>query len=240
MLSEIVSINRFASKERNMSDLQQESTPETVYPTSGTNKKWIMLAVGTLVGIVLGLILITWLIGEPILGGPEFHGTELRSPEPAANFTLTTADGVQVSLNQFKGKVVLLYFGYTFCPDVCPATMVELKQAVEALGDQADKVQVIMISVDPLRDTPEFLQEYVTHFHESFIGVTGSEEELLGVTTQYGVFYEKHEGTAVSGYLIDHTASVIVVDREGHLRMIYSFDTPSENIASDLRYLVRR
>jgi len=144
-----------------------------------------------------------------------------------------------VSLNDFRGKVVLLYFGYTYCPDVCPATLVELKQAVAEIGNKADRVQVIMISVDPERDTPAQLQEYVNHFHESFIGLTGTEEEILGITTQYGVFYEKHEGTANSGYLIDHTATVTVIDREGHLRLLYSFNTPSEDIAEDLRYLVR-
>jgi protein SCO1/2 len=223
-----------------MDPVIETPTPELQESTSGTLKKWSLIISGIVVGLFLGLILVTWLIGEPIIGRPEFHGTEIRSPEPAANFNLIGANGTEVSLTDFKGKVVLLYFGYTFCPDVCPATMVELKQAVEALGNQGEKVQVIMISVDPLRDTPEKLQEYMTHFHDSFIGVTGTENEVLGVATQYGVFYEKHEGTEASGYLIDHTASVIVVDRDGHLRMVYGFDTPSEDIAADLRYLVRR
>ncbi len=207
-------------------------------PTSGL-KTWLLIVGALFIGLFGGLIVISSAIGQPIIGGPNFHGTVIRAPEPANNFTLTGADGQPVSLKDFRGKVVLLYFGYSYCPDVCPATLAELKQAIEEIGNKADDVQVIMVSVDPERDTPEKIQEYVNYFHESFIGLTGTEEEILGITTQYGVFYEKHEGSANSGYLIDHTATVTVIDREGHLRLLYSFNTPSEDIAEDLRYLVR-
>ena len=202
-------------------------------------RTWLLILLGLAGGLFVGVVGITWLIGEPIIGGPNFHGTVIRSPEPAANFTLLNVDSEEVSLKDFRGRVVLLYFGYTYCPDVCPATMTELKQAVEEIGNRAKDVQVIMISVDPERDSPEQLQNYVSHFHDSFIGLSGTEEEILGITTQYGVFYEKHEGTVASGYLIDHTATVIVIDREGKLRLVYPFNTQSEDIASDLRYLVR-
>lgn len=207
-------------------------------PSSGFKTGLLILGV-LFVAFFVGLVVISSAIGTPIIGGHQFHGTVIRAPEPANNFTFTGADGQPVRLRDFRGKVVLLYFGYTYCPDVCPATMVELKQAVEEIGNKADRVQVIMISVDPERDSPQQLQEYVNHFHDSFIGLTGTEEEILGLTTQYGVFFEKHEGTADSGYLIDHTATVTVIDRDGHLRVLYPFDTPSEDIADDLRYLVR-
>ncbi|KAA3663635.1 MAG: SCO family protein [Chloroflexi bacterium] len=207
-------------------------------PTSGL-KTWLLIVGGLFAGLFVGLVVISSAIGTPIIGGHQFHGTVIRAPEPANNFTFTGADGQPVSLRDFRGKVVLLYFGYTYCPDVCPATMVELKQAVEEIGNKADRVQVILISVDPERDTPEQLQAYANHFHESFLGLTGTEEEILGLTTQYGVFFEKHEGSVDSGYLIDHTATVTVIDRDGHLRLLYPFDTPSEGIADDLRYLVR-
>ena len=198
-----------------------------------------MIVAVLVVGFFIGLVVISSAIGTPIIGGHQFHGTVLRAPEPASNFTFNDANGAPVSLHDFRGKVVMLYFGYTYCPDVCPATLVELKQAVEQIGNKADRVQVIMISVDPERDTPEKIQEYVSYFHESFIGLTGTEEEILGLTTQYGVFFEKHEGSAASGYLIDHTATVTVIDRDGHLRLLYAFDTASEDIADDLEYLVR-
>ncbi len=95
-----------------------------------------------------------------------------------------------------------------------------------------------MISIDPDRDSPESLAEYVTHFDPSFIGITGSEDEVAAVATQYGIFYEKHEGTAATGYLIDHTASVVVIDPDGYLRLVYPFGTPANDIAEDIRHLV--
>jgi len=166
-----------------------------------------------------------------------FHGTVLQSAEPAPDFTLMSADG-PVSLSDFRGKVVLLYFGYTFCPDVCPTTLFEVQRAMELLGEDADQVQLIMVSVDPLRDTPERLKEYVQYFHPSFIGVTGSEEEIAQVATQYGIYYQKHEGTPATGYLVDHTATITVVDKEGYVKLIFPYGTPAEDMAADLKYLI--
>ncbi len=168
--------------------------------------------------LILGL-LVGWLLISDGLGPYTYHGTVIQSPDRANNFTLIGRNGEPVSLGDFRGKAVLIYFGYTFCPDVCPATMVELAKANELLGDEADQAQVIMISVDPARDTPEILHEYVTHFDPAFIGVTGNEDEVAAAATPFGIFYEKHEGTAATGYLIDHTASVVVVDPDGYLRL---------------------
>jgi protein SCO1/2 len=196
-------------------------------------KWWLIGGLALILGLFVGWAIIS-LIGAPY----TYHGTLIQSPEPDRNFTLTGSGGEAVSLHDFRGQAVLLYFGYTFCPDVCPATMVELARATELLDQDAQKTQVIMISVDPDRDTPEKLAEYVTYFDPSFIGVTGSEDEIAAVATQYGIFYEKHEGTVDSGYLIDHTASVVVVDPDGYLRLVYPFGTPAEDIAEDLSHLV--
>lgn len=209
---------------------------ETIEEDSGMwqRYKWLLIGGAALIlGLVAGWVTIR-LIRTPY----TYHGTIIQSPEPARNFTLTGPGGEQVSLQDFHGQAVLLYFGYTFCPDVCPATLVELAQANKLLGDDAQKAQVIMISVDPDRDTPEKLEEYVTHFDPMFIGITGSEDEVAEVATQFGVFYEKHEGTVATGYLIDHTASVVVIDQDGHLRIIYPFGTPAKDIAEDIRHLV--
>jgi protein SCO1/2 len=196
--------------------------------------KWLLIGGAALVlGLLVGWALIN-LFGTPY----TYHGTLIQSPDRDRNFTLNGAGGEEVSLYDFRGKAVLLYFGYTFCPDVCPATMVELAQANQLLGDDADQAQVIMISVDPDRDTPEKLADYVTHFDPTFLGITGSEDEVAAVATQYGIFYEKHEGTVATGYLIDHTASVVVIDPDGYLRLVYPFGTPAEDIAEDLRHLV--
>jgi protein SCO1/2 len=153
-------------------------------------------------------------------------------------FTLMSETGETVTEKDVIDQPTLIYFGYTFCPDVCPATLFELRSAVELLGQQADEVQTIMISVDPERDTPEMLAEYVAHFHPSFIGVTGSPEEIAEVATLYGIFYEAHEGTAATGYLVDHTATVMVIDQSGHLKIVFPFGEPAENIAEDLSHIL--
>jgi protein SCO1/2 len=216
--------------------MAQSMETATIEEDSGLWQRYKWLLIGG-IALILGL-LVGWVIIK-LIGPPyTYHGTVIQSPEPARNFTLTGSGGEQVNLRDFRGQAVLLYFGYTFCPDVCPATLVELAQANERLGDDAQKAQVIMISLDPDRDTPEQLEEYVTHFDPSFIGITGSEDEVAQVATQYGIFYEKHEGTIATGYLIDHTASVVVIDPDGHLRLIYPFGTPAEEIAEDIRHLV--
>jgi len=200
------------------------------------NRNWLLIIGGLAAGLLVGWLVITYFTGN--LGPPNFHGMVLQSPDTLTDFTLTSADG-EVSLSDLRGKVVLLYFGYTFCPDVCRATLVELKKAMNELGRDGEDVQVIMVSFDPERDTPEILKEYVQHFHPSFMGLTGTDEEISAITVPMGIFFEKHEGSAESGYLIDHTATVAVVDKDGYLRLIYAFDTPGEDIAEDLRYLVR-
>lgn len=188
------------------------------------------------VGVGLGAL---YLLIRPFFGPTEWHGMVIQSTQPVTNFTLTGPGEQPVSLIDYRGKVVMLYFGYTFCPDVCPATMVELRDAMEVLGDRSDEVQVIMITLDPERDSAEVLEKYLAHFDESFIGLTGSPDDLIAVTAPMGIFYERHEGSAASGYLIDHTATVAVLDKEGKLRLIYPFGITGEEMAADLKYLVR-
>lgn len=197
-----------------------------------------IVAGGVLLGLLAGLLLLSAL-GLGPFGPYQFHGTVVPSPEPVTDFTLTAHTGERVSLNDFRGKVVLLYFGYTYCPDICPTTLANLARVMDKLGRRSDEVQVVMISVDPERDTPEKLAKYVTTFDPSFIGLTGSPAEIATVTTMMGIFYEKESGTIESGYLVNHTASILVIDQEGALRLVYSLDTPDEDIASDLRQLTR-
>ncbi len=198
---------------------------------------------GLLVGGALLGLLIAWLllrvIQERPFGPYHYHGLQIQSPPPLTNIRLTAHTGEPISLTDMRGKLVVLYFGYTYCPDVCPATMVELKKMMAELGRQADKVQVVMVSVDPERDAPEQLGEYVTQFHPSFIGVTGTEEELLAATTQLGIFFEKHEGTPATGYLIDHTATVNVLDENGRLILVFPFGVTGADMAEDLHHLLK-
>jgi len=168
-----------------------------------------------------------------------FHGTVIQSPELSYDFTLKSANG-NVSLSDFRGKLVLIYFGYTFCPDICPATLANVGQALRELGTKADDIQLIMISLDPERDTPEKLAGYVTHFHPSFIGVTGTPDELANIAALYGIFYEKVPGTDNTGYLLNHTATLLVIDREGYLKLVFPFGVTVPEIADDLKYMLRQ
>ncbi|MCA9981384.1 MAG: SCO family protein [Anaerolineales bacterium] len=200
----------------------------------------IGLAVGfVVVGLLVGWLGIQFATGRLSLVPHEFTGIVMQSPEPMNDFTLTSHTGEPFRLADLQGKTVAVYFGYTFCPDVCPATLAELVKAKQLLGDEGENLEVVMVSVDPGRDTPEKLAEYLAYFDPSFIGLTGSEEEILQVTTPFGVFYEKHEGTAASGYLVDHTASVMVLDDEGYLRLVFPFGIEGEGMAADLAYIMR-
>lgn len=169
----------------------------------------------------------------------QYHGLLLDSPVPASDVTLTSHTGEAVSLSDFRGGLTALYFGYTFCPDVCPTTLSTLNQALELMGDKANEVQVVLVSVDPERDTPEALASYLSNFNPAFVGLTGTPEQIASAATPFGIFFEKHEGSAATGYLVDHTASVMVLDREGRLRLVLPFGTPAEEIAADLKQLLK-
>ena len=215
-----------------------DPTPATAAPKRPIRALWIALAA---IVLLLGAVAVWSVVnGRLPFGAPAFNGTVIQSPDLAADFTLTASTGEQLSLSDLRGKVVLMYFGYTFCPDACPTTLNELKKVPAALGDRADEVQVVMVTVDPQRDTPEVLREYLSHFDPSFLGLTGTEEEVLAAATPLGIYFSAHEGSAASGYLVDHTTSVLAIDKEGYMRLLYSFETPGEAIADDMRHLVRQ
>ncbi|MDM8520442.1 SCO family protein [Anaerolineales bacterium HSG6] len=170
-----------------------------------------------------------------------FNGLVMQSAEPAPNFTLPATTGETVSLRSFQGQVVLLYFGYTFCPDVCPTTLADATKALNSLGSQSESVKVIFITVDPERDNIASMTDYVSHFHPNTIGlVPVTAEDTLTVATQYGIYYKKRDVGSNSGYLMDHTATLILIDQLGDIRAIYPFGTTPEDIAEDLAYVISR
>lgn len=217
-----------------------QTEPQTNPAGTGRSRLLLIVVAGLLVGLLAGYVAIRLIAGQPLFGAAGFNGLEMTASQPITNFTLTGPNGQPVALRDFRDKVVVIYFGYTYCPDVCPATMAELAQAVEGLSERdREQVQVIMVSVDPARDTPEVLADYVHFFNPDFIGLTGSEEEIALAVTPFGVYYEKHEGSAASGYLVDHTATVSVLDKRGYLRLLYPFGTTGEEITPDLKRLAR-
>jgi protein SCO1/2 len=195
--------------------------------------------------LLVGLIALL-LIGAVAAGGflfskPEtYRGTTYAEPYPiAAEIELTRSTGDTFRLSEMYGKIVALFFGYRSCPDVCPITLGELNQALEKLGDQANQVQVLFVTVDPQRDTPERMQEYVNHFNPSFIGLSGSESELARVWNHYGVMREVAESTSAAGYLVNHTARVTLIDQQGRLRVSFPADTAVEDMVHDLKLLLK-
>jgi len=198
-------------------------------------KRLILIA---LLGFVV--IVVATFIGGRLLTPYAFHGAILQSPQPAHDFALMSHMGQRLALSDLRGKLVLLYFGYTTCPDVCPTTLAELAKAYKLLGKEAEQIQVLMVSVDPDRDTPAVMADYVTSFHPAFIGLIGTPDEIAQIATYYGVYYERVESESALGYLINHTATVTVIDRKGYLRLVFPYGTPAEDIAADLRYLLQR
>ena len=198
------------------------------------NKKSILFLS---IGIFLGAALAGFSL--PRLFPYTFHGMILQAPEPAPAFTLTGNTGEPVSLNQYQGQLVILFFGYTNCPDVCPATMGTIANALTTLGEKAKEVQVLFITVDPARDTPERLTEYVTHFSPYITGLTGTSEQIAQTAALYGVYFEKQDGDSSNVYWMDHTASVMVIDQIGRLKLVFPFGVPAEDMAADLRMLLK-
>lgn len=156
-----------------------------------------------------------------------------------APFTLTGASGAhagkRVSLADFRGKLVLLYFGFTFCPDVCPTDLLAIAQAVKSLGKAGGEVQPLFITLDPARDTPEVLKGYAPAFHPRLIALTGSDEDIRRVATAYKVFYEKVRVERADTYLIDHSAYTFLLDRNGQYVMFFPPGTPPERMVIMLR-----
>jgi protein SCO1/2 len=196
-----------------------------------------------LVGLFSFLLVGAVAAGVILFSKPDgFRGTMYAEPYPrAAEIELTRANGTRFRLSEMRGSAVMLFFGYTSCPDICPTTMAELNQAFEKLGkEDAKQTRVLFITVDPERDSPERVQEYVDHFNPDFIGLSGTETELAKVWKDYGVFREIVQGSSAAGYLVDHTARVTLIDRDGNLRLSYAFDTPVENIVHDLKLLLQQ
>lgn len=189
-------------------------------------------------GVVLLIAaLVNWVM--PWLQPYTYHGTLLQANSLAQDFTLDTSAGKPMSLSDFRGKYLLIYFGYTFCPDVCPLTLSDLKTAIAALGEEAEQVQVLFISVDPARDTVAQLASYLPHFNPTFLGMTGDSETILQAATQFGIFYDSPQSTPTAYYTVDHTSTVVVVDPEGYVRLVFPYSITGAEMAADLRHLMR-
>lgn len=169
---------------------------------------------------------------------PQFKNTDLTGLEYARGFTLPDHTGRLRTLEDFRGKAVVVFFGFTHCPDVCPSTMVEMAQVMQQLGPDAERVQVLFVTVDPERDTPQILAEYVPAFHPSFIGLSGTPEQTEQTVKEFKAFYQKVPGKQPGSYTVDHTAGSYVFDPQGRVRLFIRHGQGADPIAHDLKLLL--
>jgi protein SCO1/2 len=169
----------------------------------------------------------------------QFRAGVFDPPRAAPEFSLQGSNGAPVALSSYQGKVVLVVFGFSSCRTICPVTLAKLSVVWKELGPQSEHVQTLFISVDPARDTPERLRAFVTPFHPSFIGLTGTEQELASVRKSYGIIAAKVESKdKEADYEVHHSSSLHVVDREGKLRVLIPFGTTEADIVHDLKVLL--
>ena len=179
----------------------------------------------------------------PLLQGEkqEFKGGLFDPPRPAPDFLLKGSDGSELRLSRYRGKVIALGFGYTYCPDVCPTTLADLAQARKKLGGAAKEFQVVYVTVDPERDSPERLRNYLSVFDKTFIGATGTPEQLAQVRKAYGISaVKKTFEESSAGYLLHHSSFVYLIDPTGSLRVMIPFGRSVDDIVHDVKILLRR
>lgn len=187
--------------------------------------------------MVIAGLLATLVVGLALFWQPEMPERPLpQAALPAAgDFTLQSAAG-PISLKDYRGKVVLIYFGYTYCPDVCPTSLAATAQGLTLLKpEELARVAMIFISVDPERDTPARLKDYAEFFHPNVVGVTGTPEKLAEIAKRYGVFYARQKIDTAGGYVVDHSSDTYVVGPEGRLVGKIAHATPPDRVAAELR-----
>jgi protein SCO1/2 len=168
---------------------------------------------------------------------PAFKLTDVTGANFAKELHLTDHNGKPRTLADFKGKVVAVFFGFTHCPDACPATLAEMAQAVRELGPDGDQVQVLFVTVDPERDTAEVLRQYVPSFHPGFLGLYGDLDATARMAKEFKVFYQK-QPLPGGGYSMDHTAGTYLYDREGRLRLFAQYGQGAAAMLHDIRILL--
>ena len=169
---------------------------------------------------------------------PAFKAVDITGADYARTLSLPDAEGKVRTLADFKGKVTVVFFGYTQCPDVCPTTMAELAEVKRSLGKDGERVQGVFVTIDPERDTPQLLKNYITAFDPSFVALRGSDAQTKAVAKEFKVYYAKVEGRTPGSYTMDHTAGSFIYDTQGRLRLFTRYGGGAQALASDLRALL--
>jgi len=169
----------------------------------------------------------------------SFSSVDITGADYAKGFELSDHNGKVRHLTDFKGKVVLMFFGYTQCPDVCPTTMSDMAEIKKSLGADGDRLQVLFVTVDPERDTPELLKAYMENFDPSFLALYAPSKQLDALTKDFKIYYKKVEGSTPTNYSMDHSAGSYIYDPKGQLRLFSRYGTPKDVLAKDLKTLLK-
>lgn len=203
-----------------------------------------MVLVGFLIlGIGMLVLVGAYQVWEIVQDSPPsanngYTGSVYEPPVEISDFTLPASTGNDLSLSDLEGQYVLMFFGYTFCPDVCPTTLAEFRQVKSILGDDASDVTFLFVSVDPERDTPDAVREYIGRFDADFIGMSGDDEILTEIGEPFGLYYQRWEAEG-ENYPIDHTARSFLLDPQGNLILSFAYGTDAEVIADGIRQMMR-
>lgn len=181
----------------------------------------------------------SWADSEAWANGMKLEDYEVGPYDLGGDFSLTNQQGGQTSLKDFRGRVVLIFFGYSHCPDVCPLTLTEMGRLNKRLGPAAKRVQVVFITVDPARDTPQRLKSYLAHFDSGIIGLTGPESEIRAIAARYQARFTRRPAKSHSGYSMDHTGFVYMLDGQGKTRYLFTYDAGTELFAQGVHRLLK-
>jgi len=186
----------------------------------------------------------TFLAALALLAGcaenkPQFHAVDITGADYAKDFALPDADGRLRSLKDFSGQAVVVFFGYTQCPDVCPTTLAEVAQAKQLLGADGSRVQAVFVTLDPERDTAEVLKAYMRNFDPGFVALRGSPEQVAALAKDFKVYYKKVDGKTPGSYTMDHSAASFVYDPKGRLRLYTRYGGGAKPLAEDLKLLLK-
>ena len=187
---------------------------------------------------LLGAALFAFLLAGCESPQPSFKNTDVTGSDCCHDFRLTDHHGKLRTLADFRGKVVVMFFGYTQCPDVCPTTMAEMKSVMQQLGPDAKRVQVLFVTVDPARDTPQLLAQYVPAFDPSFLGLYADEKTIAALAKDFKVFYAKQPGSTPGNYSVDHSTGSYAFDPQGKLRLLLRHGETPANVTADLKLLL--
>jgi protein SCO1/2 len=198
------------------------------------NRNLLLIFFGGVIGILLAI------------GGAyrlsfnyTYHGSLYDPAVKAKDFELVDTNGQPFRLDQNNDRIRVLFFGYTHCPDVCPITLIEFRHIDQTLGNLADQVQFVFITVDPERDTQQVLKQHLSNYDPSIIGLSGTLDQLKAVWQDYGIYVKKQPSTDPQNYSMDHTARIFVIDKKGNLLLTYPYDMEEDSVVSDLRHLLK-